>query len=85
MTLNHLQQQLADIAAQGTQPFAGFAQQINDLVVQAQAGEMTAAETTEILADAQRQLSILEDMSELRLKEQLNIILTGLITLAAAV
>jgi polyhydroxyalkanoate synthesis regulator phasin len=85
MNLTHLQQQLADIAGQGTQPFAGFAQQINDIVAQAQAGEMTAAETTEILADAQRQLSILEDMSELRLKEQLNIILTGLITLAAAV
>jgi hypothetical protein len=44
---------------------------------------MTSAEAKEILEDAQRQLVILEDMSQLALKEKLNTIITGLITLAA--
>jgi hypothetical protein len=46
---------------------------------------MSNAEVEEIMADAQRQLAILEDMSDLAFKEKLNVLITGLITIARAV
>jgi hypothetical protein len=85
MTLDSLQQGLAEIANSSDETFATFAQQINEVVEQAKAGQMSGAETKEILEDAQRQLAILEDMSQLALKEKLNTVITGLITLAALV
>jgi hypothetical protein len=85
MTLDSLQHSLAEIANSGDKTFTTFAQQINEVVEQAKAGQMSGAEVKEILEDAQRQLAILEDMSQLALKEKLNTIITGLITLAALV
>lgn len=85
MTLDNLQHGLAEIANSGDETFATFAQQINEVVEQAKAGQMSGPETKEILEDAQRQLAILEDMSQLALKEKLNTVITGLITLAAVV
>ena len=43
------------------------------------------ADLKEILLDQQRQLSIIDEMSQLSLKEQLNTILTGLIKIVSAV
>lgn len=85
MTLDNLQHSLAEIANSGNETFSIFAQQINEIVEQAKAGQMSGAEVKEILEDAQRQLAILEDMSQLALKEKLNTVITGLITLAAIV
>jgi hypothetical protein len=85
MTLDSLQHELAEIVNSEDATFATFAQQINEIVEQAKAGQMTGAEVKEILEDAQRQLGILEDMSQLALKEKLNTVITGLITLAALV
>jgi Asp-tRNA(Asn)/Glu-tRNA(Gln) amidotransferase B subunit len=85
MNLDSLQHELAEIVNSGDPTFASFAQQINEIVEQAKAGQMSGAETKEILADAQLQLGILEDMSQLALKEKLNTVITGLITLAALV
>jgi hypothetical protein len=85
MNLDSLQHELAEIVNSGDPTFASFAQQINEIVEQAKAGQMSVAETKEILADAQLQLGILEDMSQLALKEKLNTVITGLITLAALV
>jgi hypothetical protein len=58
---------------------------IDSIVEQAKAGSMSNEEVAEIMADAQRQLAILEDMSDLAFKEKLNAIITGLITIAKAV
>jgi hypothetical protein len=85
MNLDSLQHELAEIVNSGDPIFATFAQQINEIVEQAKAGHMTGTETKEILEDAQRQLGILEDMSQLALKEKLNTVITGLIKLAALV
>ena len=85
MTLDSLQHELAKIVNSGDPTFATFAQQINQIVEQAKAGQMTGTEAKEILEDAQRQLDILEDMSQLALKEKLNTVITGLIKLAALV
>ena len=85
MNLDNLQHELAEIANSGDETFSIFAMQINEIVEQAKAGGLSGAETKEILEDAQRQLGILEDMSQLALKEKLNTVITGLITLAALV
>ena len=85
MNLNEIQSHLASIANSGDPVFAEFANNINQIVEQAKAGSMSNEEVAEIMADAQRQLAILEDMSDLAFKEKLNAIITGLITIAKAV
>lgn len=85
MNLTEIQTHLADIVNSGDPVFAEFANNINSVVEQAKAGQMSNAEIEEIMADAQRQLAILEDMSDLAFKEKLNVLITGLITIARAV
>lgn len=85
MNLDNIQSQLAEIANSGDPTFAQFANDINMIVEQAKVGQMSNAEVAEILSDAQSQLSILEDMSDLAFKEKLNIAINGLITIARAV
>jgi len=85
MDLNQLQQQLADLANSGDPVFAQAANNIQQMVEAAKAGQLSSAELKEILLDQQRQLSVVNEMSQLQFKEQLNTILTGLITIASAV
>jgi hypothetical protein len=83
MDLNQLQQQLADLANSGDPVFAQAANNIQQMVEAAKAGQLAPADLKEILLDQQRQLSIVSEMSQLQFKEQLNTILTGLITIAS--
>jgi hypothetical protein len=85
MSLDNIQSQLAEIANSGDETFANFARQINEIVEQAKAGQMSNAEVAEILKDAQSQLVILEEMSQLALKEKLNVAINALIMIAGAV
>jgi hypothetical protein len=85
MNLEIIQAALADIANSGDPIFAEFANNINSVVEQAKSGDLSNQEIAEIMADAQRQLSILEDMSDLAFKEKLNIAINGIITIARAV
>jgi hypothetical protein len=85
MTLDQIQQQLYTIANSGDPVFANFAMQINGIVEQAKAGQLSSQDTAEILKDAQGQLAILDDMTALSFKETLNTCITGLIMIAGAV
>ena len=85
MTLDQIQSQLAAMTNAGDPTFSQFATDINQVVEQAKAGQMTPQDTAEILRDAQNQLAILEDMSQLSFKETLNTCITGLIMIAGAV
>ena len=85
MSLEQLQQDLAELANSGDPVFAQAAQQVNELTEQAKAGQLSSPELKEILEDMQRQLSIINEMQQLEFKEKLNTILTGLITIASAV
>lgn len=85
MSLDNIQQTLAEVANSGDETFANFAKQINEIVEQAKAGQMSNSEVEEIMADAQSQLAILEDMSDLAFKEKLNTCINGLIMIAKAV
>jgi uncharacterized FlaG/YvyC family protein len=85
MTLDELQQELVELANSGNEVFANAAQQVNELTEQAKVGQLSSAELREILEDMQRQLDIIQEMSQLAFKKKLNTILTGLITIASAV
>ena len=85
MDLDQLQQQLADLINCGDPVFAQAADNIQQIVEAAKAGQLSPAELKEILIDQQRQLSIISEMSQLSFKEKLNTILTGLIIIAAAI
>jgi hypothetical protein len=85
MNLDNIQSQLAEIVNSGDPTFAKFAHDINMIVEQAKCGEMSNAEVAEIMQDAQSQLAILEDMTDLAFKEKLNIAINGLITIARVV
>lgn len=85
MNLDELQQQLVELVNSGDPVFANAAQQVNELTEQAKAGQLSNAELKEILEDMQRQLSIINEMSQLEFKEKLNTVLNGLITIAAVV
>jgi hypothetical protein len=85
MNLDNIQSQLAEIANSGDPTFSKFAQDIDQIVEQAKSGQMSGAEVAEIMRDAQSQLAILEDMSDLAFKEKLNVAINGLITIALAV
>jgi hypothetical protein len=85
MDLTQLQQQLADLTNSGDPMFAQAADNIQQMVEAAKAGQLAPAELREILLDQQRQLSIIDEMSQLSFKEQLNTVLTGLIIIASAV
>ena len=85
MNLDEIQHQLAAMANAGDPTFSQFANDINQVVEQAKTGQMSNADVKEILADAQRQLSILEDMSQMSFKETLNTCINGLIFIAGAV
>ena len=83
MSLDNIQIVLTDIANAGDPTFSQFANDINNLVEQAKGGQLSNADMTEILRDAQSQLSILEDMTQLSVKEKLNACINGLITIAS--
>jgi hypothetical protein len=85
MNLDQIEHSLAEIANSGDDTFANFAAQIAEVVAQAKSGQMSNEEVTEIMADAQRQLAILEEMSAMQFKEKLNTCINGLIMIARVV
>jgi len=85
MTLDEINQQLAAMATSGDPVFANAANYIGQATAAAQAGQMSTQDLAEILRDTQRQLSIIQDMSQLAMKEQLNQLIGGLMTIIGAV
>lgn len=85
MTLDQVYQDLTDIANSGDINFASAAQYIGRLSQQAQAGEMSPEELVEVLEDIKRQTAILQDASQLALKEKLHTCINGIIAIASAV
>jgi hypothetical protein len=85
MTLDDINQQLAALANCGDPTFANAAQYVAQATQAAQAGQMSPSELAETLKDMQRQLDIIQDMSQLAFKETLNSCINGLILIAGAV
>ena len=85
MNLDEIQSQLASLVNANDPTFSKFAHDINLIVEQAKVGQMSNEEVAEIMRDAQSQLAILEDMTDLAFKETLNTCINGIITIARAV
>lgn len=85
MTLDEINQQLADLANSGDATFANAAQYVAQATQAAQSGQMSPQELAETLKDVQRQIEIIQDMSQLAFKEKLNTAINGLILIAGAV
>ena len=85
MTLDDINQQLAALANCGDPTFANAAQYVAQATAAAQAGQLSPQDLAETLKDMQRQLDIIQDMSQLAYKETLNTCINGLIVIAGAV
>ena len=85
MTLDDINNQLAALANSGDPTFANAAQYVAQATAAAQAGQMSTADLAEMLKDMQRQMDIIQDMSQLAYKETLNNCINGLIMIAGAV
>jgi hypothetical protein len=85
MNVEQINQGLIDLANSGDPYFAQAAAHVGGLVLQAQNGELTADEVVELLRDVQRQINVIQQMSQLEFKEKLNVLINGLIALAGVV
>ena len=85
MTLDDINNQLAALANCGDPTFAQAAQYVAQATQAAQSGQMSPQELAEMLKDMQRQMEIIQDMSQLQFKETLNTCINGLIMIAGAV
>ena len=85
MTLDEINQQLADLANCGDADFANAANFVAQATQAAQAGQMSPQELAETLQDMQRQIEIVQDMSRLQFKETLNTCINGILTIAGIV
>ena len=85
MTLDDINQQLAALANSGDPTFANAANYVAQAVQAVHAGQMSPADLAEMLKDMQRQMDIIQDMSQMQFKETLNTCINGLIMIAGAV
>jgi hypothetical protein len=85
MTLDQIYADLTELVNCGDPTFANTANHIGQMAQQCQAGQMSPEELAEILEDVKRQTAILQDMSQLALKEKLHTCINGLIAIAGAV
>ena len=85
MTLDDINTQLAQLANCGDSTFADAATYVGQATQAAQAGQLSPQDLAEMLKDMQRQMEIIQDMSQLAYKETLNTCINGLIMIAGAV
>lgn len=85
MNLDQINQELANLANCGDPAFAQAAAYVHDLVTQVDSGQMTREDMGELLKDVQRQMNVIDQMSQLEFKEKLNVIIKGIIMLAGLV
>ena len=84
MTLDEIYAELKELAQCGDQQFADAANFVGQITQQAHQGQMSPAELTETLQDVQRQIEIIQDMSQMAYKEKLNTLINGIIVIASA-
>jgi len=85
MTLDDINNQLAALANSGDPTFANAANYVAQATQAAQSGQLSPQELAETLRDLQRQMDIIQDMSQLQFKETLNTAINGLLIIAGAV
>lgn len=85
MNLDEINQRLTGLVNSGDPAFAGAAQFVQQVIQQAHSGAMSPAEAGDMVRDIQRQMEIIDNESQLALKEELHTIINGLINVAGLV
>jgi uncharacterized FlaG/YvyC family protein len=85
MTLDDINNQLAALVNCGDPTFANAASYVAQATQAAQSGQMSTQELAETLKDMQRQMDIIQDMSQLQYKEALNTAINGILTIVGAI
>jgi hypothetical protein len=73
---------LNQIANSNDKNFAAAAQYVLQVIQQIQSGQLSEDEIVDILNDVQRQIDIMQDMSQMKIKETLNTAINALISIA---
>ena len=84
MTIDEIYAELQQMANCGDPTFANAANFVGQVTTQAHQGQMSPKDLTETLQDVQRQISIIQEMSQLEFKEKLNTLINGIIMIASA-
>jgi|APCry1669189534_1035231.scaffolds.fasta_scaffold00393_11 polyhydroxyalkanoate synthesis regulator phasin len=85
MTQDDVNNQLAALVNSGDTAFANAAQFVQQVLQQVQSGNMPPDQAEEVLQDVQKQMEIIQDMNQLALKETMNTVINGAISLISAV
>ena len=85
MTLDDIYHELTMLATYGDESFKQAATYVMQATQQAQAGQLSTDDLAEILKDTQRQLDVINEMSQLQFKETLNTCISGIMTLLGLV
>jgi len=84
MNQDDLNNQLASLVNSGDQQFANAAQFVQQVVQQVHSGDMPPDQAREVLEDVQRQMQVIQAMEQMALKETLNTVINGAISLIGA-
>ena len=84
MTQDDLNNQLAALINSGDQQFANAAQFVQSVIQQVQSGDMPKDQAEEVLQDVQQQMQVIQAMEQMALKETLNTVINGAISLIGA-
>jgi polyhydroxyalkanoate synthesis regulator phasin len=81
MNQDDINNHLASLINSGDQQFANAAQFVQQVLQQVQSGDMPPDQAQEVLQDVQRQLEVIQAMEQMAMKETLNTVINGVITL----
>jgi polyhydroxyalkanoate synthesis regulator phasin len=84
MNQDDINNHLASLINSGDQQFANAAQFVQQVLQQVQSGDMPSDQAHEVLQDVQRQLEVIQAMEQMAMKETLNTVINGAITLLSA-
>jgi len=85
MTQDDLNNHLATLINSGDQQFANAAQFVQQVIQQVQSGNMPPDQAQEVLQDVQQQLDVIQAMEQMAMKETLNTVINGAISLVGAI
>ena len=84
MNLDDINQSLANLLNSGDPAFANAAQFVQQVIQQVHSGDMPPDQAQEVLQDVQRQMEVIQAMEQMALKETLNTVINGAISLIGA-
>lgn len=84
MNLDEIKIYVNDVAVSSDPNFSTVAQFVQQVIEQIESGQISGSEAAEVLQDVNHQVEIMQEMSEMQLKEKLNVAINALIMIASA-